>query len=558
MRRTPIARGLLLSLLVISVTILPSQAGEPGLTGWWKLAGNTDDASGRNRHGVNHDADLTAKGPDGKSAGAAGFNGRDRFIEIPAERSPRLGSGDFSVALWVHTDPDPNAGWGEIVSQYDSNARRGFQLGIATHAGVTTSQANTRNLYFGIDDGRLDPKWTDHGRPGEAILVFALAVHGSRLYAGTCEPGKEQSGRVYQFDGDEKWLDCGSPAPCNSVSALAVHRGELFAGVSKYRLGGSALPESENPNLGGKVFRYAGERKWIDCGQLPDTEAVGGLVVFRGKLYASSLYRPAGFFRYEEEGRWTALPVPNGKRVEAMCVFDDQLFASSYDEGHVFRYDGREWKDCGQVGETENTQTYSFAIHHGRLYVGTWRSGKVFRYAGDDHWEDMGRLGEELEVMGMMVHNGKLFAGSLPLAHVYRFDGPGKWHDVGAVDTTPNVMYRRAWTLAQFQGRLFCGTLPSGRVLSIEAGRNVTYDAELPAGWRHVAAVRQGGKLKLFLDGKLVGESKEFLPADYNLSNNEPLKVGAGPGSFLAGRLSDLRLYERALTSDEIVGLSKR
>ena len=173
-------------------------------------------------------------------------------------------------------------------------------------------------------------------------------------------------------------------------------------------------------------------------------------------------------------GRWTACPVPSGKRVEAMCVYDGQLFASSYDAGHVFRYDGNEWMDCGQVGEIENTQTYSFAVHHGRLFVGTWRSGKVFRYDGDDRWEDMGRLGEELEVMGMMVHNGKLFAGSLPLAHVYRFDGPGKWQDVGQVDATPDVKYRRAWTLAQFQGRLFCGTLPSGRVLSIEAGRNAT------------------------------------------------------------------------------------
>src|SRR5260221_1779409 len=99
MRWTPTARGLLLALLVISATIVPSQAGEPGLIGWWKLAGNTDDASGRSRHGVNHDADLNASGPGGKSAGAAAFNGRGQFIEIPAGRSPRIGSGEFSIGL---------------------------------------------------------------------------------------------------------------------------------------------------------------------------------------------------------------------------------------------------------------------------------------------------------------------------------------------------------------------------------------------------------------------------------------------------------------------------
>jgi hypothetical protein len=69
--------------------------------------------------------------------------------------------------------------------------------------------------------------------------------------------------------------------------------------VSKYRLAGSSLLESKNPNLGGKVYRYAGDQSWEDCGQLPDTEAIGGLVVYRGRLCASSLCRPAGFFRYE-------------------------------------------------------------------------------------------------------------------------------------------------------------------------------------------------------------------------------------------------------------------
>src|SRR5262249_54951995 len=76
--------------------------------------------------------------------------------------------------------------------------------------------------------------------------------------------------------------------------------------------------------------------------------------------------------------------------------------------------------------------------------------------------------------------------GTLPLAEVYRFDAPGTWRQVGRLDLTPDVKYRRAWTMAACQGRLFCGTLPSGRVLSIEAGRNVTYDQELAGGWRHL------------------------------------------------------------------------
>ena len=338
-----------------------------------------------------------------------------------------------------------------------------------------------------------------------------------------------------------------------------MFEGKLYAGVSKYRLAGSALSESENLHLGGRVFRYDGETRWTDCGQLPGTEGIGGVAVFRGKLYAGSLYKPAGFFRYEGDQNWTTLPLPNGKRVEAMCVHNGELFASSYDEAHIYRYDGETWTDCGQVGEMANTQTYSFAVHNGRMYVGTWRTGKVFRYDGDNRWTDCGQLGEELEVMGMLVHNGSLFAGSLPLAEVFRYrtDADPRWDSIGRVDLTPNVMYRRAWTMAEFQGRLFVGTLPSGRVLSIAAGANVTDDRTLSPGWHHLAAQRSGRELKLILDGRLAATSPVFDSSQYDLSSTAPLRIGIGPTDYFSGRLRDLRIYDRALSIDEISKLAR-
>ncbi len=545
--------------LVIPATCASFLSDDKGLVAHWKLAGDCQDYSTNRNHARNHGADLAATGLDGKPNGAARFDGRSSWLEVPGSPSLRLGAGDYSVAAWVHIsgDAELDDAYGDIVSQYDPATRRGFSLSITHNSGVTTNQSNTRNIHFGIDNGQIEAEWTDHGRPGDAVLIFALAVHDGQLYAGTCESGRDQSGHVYRFDGDSKWIDCGSPNRCNSVSSLAVYGGQLYAGVSKYRLGGSALAESENPNLGGKVYRYAGGQRWEDCGQLPDTEAIGGLVVFGGKLYASSLYKPAGFFRYKGGREWTSLPTPGGKRVEAMCVFNGQLFASSYDEAHIYRYDGTAWTDCGQVGPAENTQTYSFAIHEGGLYVGTWRTGRVFRYRGDNDWEDTGRLGEELEVMGMLVHNGKLYAGSLPLAEVYRFDGPAHWTKVGRLDHTPDVTYRRAWTMAQFQGRLFCGTLPSGHVLSIEAGRNITYDRELTAGWHHVAATKRRGNLTLYVDGKPVATSKGFEPDSYDISLDQPLKIGFGPNDYFRGSLRDVRVYNRGLDDREVLYLAR-
>ncbi len=512
----------------------------------WPLRHDAKDVGSIGLHAKPHGGELVFSATDGMK-----LDGRDDWLEVPAHVTLKLGTKDFTVSLWMHTDERLDDVPGDLLSQFDQQKRRGWNLSLKSHS-VTASQANARTLHFGIDQDRLESKWTDHGQVGNGMFVKALAVFDGQLFAGTCEAGKDQAGHVYRFDGGQKWIDCGSPAPCNAVSAFAEFDGKLYVGVSKYRLGGSALKESENPNLGGKIFRYDGDGKWIDCGQLPETEAVGGFAVFRGKLHAGSLYKPAGFFRYEGDQKWTTLPLPNGKRVEAMCVHNGQLFASSYDEAHIYRYDGETWTDCGQVGEPANTQTYSFAIHYGKMYVGTWRTGKVFRYDGDNQWADCGRLGEELEVMGMMVHNGSLFAGSLPLAEVFRFDGKDRWMSVGRVDLTPDVMYRRAWTMAEFQGRLFVGTLPSGRVLSIAAGANVTHDRSLSPGWHHVAAQRVGRELKLFVDGKKVATSAAFDPEQFDLSNDAPLRIGFGPTDSFHGRLRDVRIWDRALSAEEI------
>lgn len=527
-----------------------------GLIGHWKLTGDAQDHSGNGNHARNHGVDLKAVGPDKRPDGAGGFNGRDAYLEVPAKPSLQLGKRDFSIAAWVHTERVLDDLPGDIVSQYDVRRRRGFHLTLKTNAGVTFNHANDRQLQFGIDDNR-ETAWVDCGRPGKALLAFALAVHDGALYAGTCEPGEGESGRVYRYGGGRQWIDLGAPDASNAVTAMAAFDGKLYVGTGKYRVAGSALAESKNAILGGKIFRHDGDKRWTDCGQLPKVEAVGGMVVFRGRLYASSLYKPAGFFRYEGGSKWTDCGVPDGKRVEALGIYNGHLYATSYDGGRVYRFDGKAWTDCGQLGDPkENTQTYSIAVHHGRLYVGTWRSGRVYRFEDVNRWTDVGRLGQELEVMGMLVHNGRLLAGTLPLAEVYTYEGESNWKRLAQIDATPNVTYRRAWTMAEYQGRVFCSTLPSGHVFSYSAGANVTADRTFPAGWHHVAAVKTGSELSLWIDGKVIARS-EVTVADYDLDGNAPLRIGFGANDHFNGRMCDVRLYRRALNAEEIGTLAR-
>ena len=138
----------------------------------------------------------------------------------------------------------------------------------------------------------------------------------------------------------------------------------------------------------------------------------------------------------------------------------------------------------------------------------------------------------------------------LPLAQVYRQDAAG-WTLTGRLDFS-DVVYRRAWSMAVYQGRLYCGTLPSGHVHAIEAGVAVSHDAELEPGWRHVVAMRFGNRLSLFVDGKRLAESARLDPARFDLAASAPLRIGFGEHDFFRGRLREVRLYGRALNDREV------
>lgn len=542
------SRWLWAGLLLIGVADVRSADPQP--VAHWPLQSDARDHSGNNRD--LEAIDVVFSRHDGDATPSAEFNGRTSVLKLKSANAPPLHSGEFTISARVYIPEVIDDVPGDIISQYDPDSRRGFHLSIINAAGVTSSQSNLRTLHFGIDNGQADAQWTDHGRLGDAVLIFGMAVHDGQLFAGTCEAGVEQSGRVFRFDG-EAWHDCGSPHPANSVSALAVYRGELYVAATQYRLRGSALADSENVHPGGTIYRYVADGEWENCGTLPEVQAVSGLVVFKDRLYAGSLYAPAGFFRYEGGDDWTSCGTPDGKRVEALCVHDGALYATGYDEGAVYRYDGENWEHLGQVGEA--SQTYGFAVHRGELYVSEWPNARVYKHGGGKEWIFAGRLGEELETMPLMVYNGKMYGGTLPLGEVYRYDGGEDWTHIARLDHTPDVKYRRVWSMAIYDGRLFAGTLPSGRVHSIEFGRNATLDRPLEPGWRHVVAVRESDRLRLYVDGELVASSREFDAADYDLTVDAPLTVGFGANDHLSGRLRDVAIYDKALSPEQVRAL---
>lgn len=517
---------------------------DDSLVGDWPLMQDGADRSANGREAVAEGIDFTGDG--------ARFDGARSSIRLPG-LAKALGSNDFTIEMSIRPD-DAASMPGDLFEVRDANGR-GVSISIVTRAGVTHSQANVRQLSFEICSGSDGITWKDAGRPGNAVYVHALCVHDGAVYAGTCEPAAGEFGHVYRRSLDGDWIDLGHPDDANAVISLASFAGALYAGTGKYRLAGSALTESPNDRRGGRIYRFDAPGRWSLVGDLEETDAVGGMCVYRDRLFVSSLYRPARLRSLGADGAWQTHPLPEGEqRVESMVVYRGLLYATSYDNGNVYRFDGESWESTGPVADC--TQTYGFAIHRGDLFVSGWPNGRVFRYRPGLSWEDVGRLGDELEVMGMAVYNGSLFGGTLPSAAIYQWMGGDVWKHAGTLDQTPAVKYRRAWSMAVADGSLYVGTLPSGRVHIGRSGACITWDREFPMGGHHLAAGRSGSEIVLWVDGVRVASQKTDEPK-VDLSEGKDAVLGSGPYERYAGTMRGVRLYRRLLTDQEIEKLAE-
>ena len=545
-----------------------SERSDSGLIAHWPFTADCHEHAGAGLRVRNHGVQLSESGPR-PGMGAAIFDGRSAFLEVEDHPALKWGAHGFTVAGWVHTSARSGDVVGDVIGKFDPGTRTGLHLGILTNAGVTsTAQPNYRNLHFGIDSGRPDTRWEDCGRPGNAVLVAALKVSRNRLYAGTLETGAEERGRLWRYEGDRRWVDLGNPVGCNVVHTVAEFDGALYCGLGRFMGPGSALGELPNRRPGGQVYRLTPEGGWIYCGHPgsedatpEDAPTVGyasgkaddvlALTVYRGRLYCVSNHR-RGAFVYVGGETWKY--VGPDLRILSFTVHGGSLYAL-INGGPVYRYEGgSEWVYAGCPAGS--TQTYGAVTSEGRLYVGTWPEGEVHRHDGGETWTLLGRVGYEREIMAMALYNGKAYVGSLPMANVWRMDGE-QFTFLGTLDTA-SAPLRRVWSMAVFQGKLFAGTLPSGHVYAMEAGKMATWDRIFPEGWRHVAAVRDEGTLRLYVDGVQVAVSTAFDARDYDLDNDRPLTIGFGVNDYFDGLLSDLRLYRQALGDADIVDLARR
>ena len=553
------------------------ERGWPGLVANWKLDGDFRDSTAAH-HGEGHGIKFV-EGRDGRAGGAAVFNGIDSFVEVPHEEALPFGTREFSLTFWVNLQADITSIVGDVLTKYDPALRRGINLSINTSSTAYSSVGDAKNLQFGIDSG-ISGSWMDCGRPWKSNpLVSALTVYKGQLYAGIASASRsEDACHVFRYAEGTDWIDCGRlgrhPLTLSAMSMI-VHQGYLYAGTGVWDWE-RAIAGIGGPN---HVYRYEGGTEWRDCGQLGNGYRTFSLASFKGTLYAGD--DTGRCYCYDGDKTWTFCgQLGKDDRLLSMTVYRGHLYASS--SPAIYRYEGgTTWVSIGR-NPLGTTQVHKLQVYDGELFAGTWPYGKVLRYAGGDQWVDCGQLGIATdkfrinEINDLTVYNGKLYAGVIPKAEVYRYEGGTDWTLLRRLVSDPRwspsitSTWCRVPCMAVFQGRLFQGTstcegrydpnnpAEAGRVYAMEAGKSVCFDDDLGTGWKHVAAIREHGRLKLYVNGQLKATSGAFDNSDYDVATRFPLFIGRGAQNYFSGLLDDIRIYGGALTSAQVSELYRQ
>ncbi len=545
------------------------------LVAYWPLKGDARDVVG-NRHG---EAEHLKFGEHG-----ATFDGRASRIRIANAVGLNPGVRDFSILLRVRCALPLTSTLGDLVSKFDPAVRRGINLHVAGSSPAYSAMSDARHVHFGIDQAYLG-EWVDHGRPWPSnSLISNLVAFDGELYCGIADADKpEDRAHVFRLNGEKRWIDCGRLGEDDNhhaVMSMVVHQGRLYAGTGIWdwvqALGGLKGAPAPAPT---RVFRYEGGTRWTDLGQVGNGSRVLCLASFGGELYAG-LDSAGGGRAFKYDGRqWIDCGAPDGKNFECFLPWGGTLLASTH--GNIYEYaGGQTWKRIGTAPHDIN-QIHSMQVVQGKVLLGTWPQGYVLRRRGVDEWDRIGRLGlpEGVrlcnEVMDLTVYNGKLYAGLIPKAEVYRYESDGDWKHLGSLAKRADwsvdevASWTRVTCLTAFRGRLFAGTGscqgrsldapadPSlGRVFSLQAGQVVSHERDIGGEWRHVAAVRRGRRLELYIDGNQAASSLLREGPAFDLTNAAPLWIGFGAQNHFHGEMADVRWYDGALDQATIQQLA--
>ena len=191
-----------------------------------------------------------------------------------------------------------------------------------------------------------------------------------------------------------------------------------------------------------------------------------------------------------------------------------------------------------------------------------------------------GLVPELVDGLGRGTLNGSIYSFSQPGAgndRQFVVMKDSHLYDVGAGDFSLSAWIRsggdQTGTIIKWgnyeEGKFYNLQLSSGGAIQFSLGDvDSSVELETPdsindSNWRHVAAIRQGGMLRIFVDGIQRASAQERI---FNLSGNGTFSIGADmsyyawmdlPYTQFWGDISNPQVWDRALGDEEIASLSK-
>jgi len=501
---------------------------------------------------------------------------------VTSDAAPKL-DGDFTISLRVGVPEDRAGAAGGLAAKFDPATRTGFNLGTVSSAGGYNGPSDELRVSFGIDAGS-EPRWFDRGRPSPTsnYVSNSLTVFDGAIHAATSDaPAEADRGHVFRHHGDTAWEDLGQVGRegAHGVGPLIVHRGSLYAATWNYdwtRVHDETLEPC-------RVYRYESPGRWQDCGQPGESRRIFSLASYGGELLAmgddSTVHAHRGDGAWERVARFDTFAHPT-------TVHAGRLVLGMLQPATVRWFDGTAWDDLGNpLGDPARCdEIHTLVTYRGALHAGTWPLGRVARWdARRRRWQQAGRLGDSSEIMALNVYNGKLYGAAIPRAEVFRYERDASWTSLRRLFDPPGwapVLVRnmgtpegfrrhREWTrvtsLTQHDGLVFAsvGSCTSaaadapadvrGTVHAFGAGVVATTPRTLEPGRRLIAAVRRGGTLTVYVDGREAATARGDVTG--SIATGAALRIGEDETGRCTGDVDRFQTFDRALDAREISAL---
>jgi outer membrane protein assembly factor BamB len=192
------------------------------------------------------------------------------------------------------------------------------------------------------------------------------------------------------------------------------------------------------------------------------------------------------------------------------------------------------WAEFYSTGENH---IFSVAVYEGKLYAGTYPSGKIYVYDGSS-WE-LCYDSPDQYIFSLCVYNGKLYAGSgndNTGGHVYAYDGVSWTENYAATEW-------QIWDLVVYDGKLYAGTYPNGKILVYDGSSwALSYDS--PDGYIMSLCVYAG---RLYSGGNPGGKIYVYDGSSWALSYDSPedavYSLCVYNGKLYAGTYGNGKIY---------------